>query len=535
VRPVGSAVMAAPGDGRPGAGAVTTREVPGGQVAAIGLPPRPGRIDGRRPALAVVVVVFTVSRVAYALAGVRFLWQHAPFYLHFIDPDLLRHRLLQSLWYDHAQPPGLNLIWGMALKVSPAHPDRVLWPLFLGVGLATSLVLLRLLERVGLASRWAVVVTALWTVSPTAVTMETYLLYTPLEVLGVLAVALFVARWSEQARTADAVGALAVASALALTRATFHLVWIVGLVALLAQVRRDRWRVPAVVALLPLVVVGGWYVKNLVLFDQFGTSSWLGPNLARVTVEQLSAKERVRLSQGPELSAYAPHPAFATFEEMHLPPPADLTGGRGVPLLQRRNREGTPFPNQRYLGYLAVDRARLRDAAWVIGHRPGVYARGIRRASSLTFGDPVDFFGYGPNVDHIEPLVAAERRILGGWTAQPPPASPALGRWGDLGRHEWVVLAAYLVALAAVPLLLVRRRVWRRPAAGDGLVLATWGTVTYLTVLTVAADFGENNRFRSVTDPAVLVLLAWLMVAWRTGARPQSSAVKNSNAAPSAQ
>lgn len=490
-RPVGSAPMAAP---------VTRRPSP----------------PAEQWAGWAVVGVFAVSRVAYYLAGVRFIWQHAPFYLHFIDPDLLRHRLLQSLWYDHAQPPGLNLVWGLALKVSGAHPDRVLWPLFLAVGLATSLILLRLLVRVGLSWRWAVVVTALWTMSPTAILLETYLLYTPLEVLGVLAVALLVARWVESARPVDAVGALAVASTLALTRATFHLVWIVGLVLLLGLVRRDRWRIPATAALLPIVLVGGWYLKNLILFDQFGTSSWLGPNLSRVTVEQLPVAERDDLADGRSLSPYAAHPAFATFAEMDLArPPAGPSVGRGVPLLDRRFRRGTPFPNQRNRGYLTVDRARMQDAVWVILHRPGAYVRGVGRASSLTFGDPADFFGYGPNLERIRPLVTAERWALGGWAAQPPPASPALGRWSDLGRHQWVALAAYLLALGAVPVVLVRRRCWLQPTPAEALVVATWATVTYLTALTMIADFGENNRFRSVTDPAVLVLLAWLVVTGR--------------------
>jgi hypothetical protein len=480
----------------------------------------------RGPTLA-VVGIFVVSRAVYAAMGVRFLWRHAPAYLHFVDPDALKHHLLQSLWYDHAQPPGLNLVWGLALKASPEAPDRFLWPIFLAMGLATSLALLHLLKRVGLPPVAAVVVTGLWTVSPTAILLETYLLYTPFEVLGVLLVALLVARWVERSRPIDLVALGLLVAALGLTRATFHLVWLLGVFALAALLRRDRWRTAAVWSLLPLLLVGGWYAKNQAEFGFFGPSSWMGNNLSRITVEQMPESERGRLATGTpgELSYVANTPAFATFDEMELDVaqnPAH-SGPHGVQILDEVHRAKPldHFPNQRYRGYLKVSRMRLHDAGWVIDHRPGAYARGIQRAASVTFGSPDDFFGYGPNADHIRGLISAERWAGGGWSTQPPPADPSMGRWRAYGQHEWLVLAAYLLVLFAVPVRWLRRRSWSAPDGALAVVAVTWATVAYLTVLTMALDFGENNRFRSVTDPAVLVLLAWLLTSRRRAHAPE--------------
>jgi hypothetical protein len=36
--------------------------------------------------------------------------------MQFIEPDLLEHRLLESLWYYHGNPPLLNLPAGIGLK-----------------------------------------------------------------------------------------------------------------------------------------------------------------------------------------------------------------------------------------------------------------------------------------------------------------------------------------------------------------------------------------------------------------------------------
>lgn len=502
-----------------------------------------------RVASAAVVVVFVVSRAAYALAGVRFLYGHAPVYLHFLDPMALRTRLAESLWYDHAQPPGLNLVWGLALKISTGAPDRVLWPLFLAVGLGTSVTLLRLLKRVGLGPRWAVAVVAAWTVSPTAVLLETYVLYTPFEVLGVLLVALLVARWAERGRALDVALVAGVVATLGLTRATFHLVWIVAVFALVVLVRRDRWRPALAWSALPLLLVGGWYLKNALIFDQFGPSSWMGNNLSRITVEQVDDAEReelmhqARLGRG-GLGPYALDDAFATFEEMGQRPAGAMEPGRGVMVLDRYTRVGNRFPNLRQRDYLDVSRSRLDDATWVVRHRPKAYLRGVVRSASVTFGSPADFFGYGPDVDHIRPLVTVERWLGGGWAKLPPPGDDDLGRWSAYGRHEWLVLAAYLVALVVVPVRLLRRRPWRPttakhridadsvPTTSEGpesaarrrselaLVAVTWATVAYLTLVTMTLDFGENNRFRSVTDPAVLVLIAWLLASgWQPGGR----------------
>lgn len=463
----------------------------------------------------VVVGAYVVSRLVYAGFGVRFLYRHAPAYHHFIDVPALEHHLFQSLWYDHAQPPGLNLLWGVALRLSPAHPDRVLWPVFLAAGLGIAIGLYAVGRRLGLGERAAAVVAVAWTVSPGAVLLETYLFYTPFEILGLLAVAVALARWHRGGTAGAAVAAVTVASALALTRASFHLVWVAGLVALFVVVRRDRWRVAAAAAVIPLILVGGWYTKNLVLFDQFGATSWTGANLNRITTEQLPEAERRRLAADGSLSPYAPYPAFSTFSDMGLPPTHRHDPAVHAPVLDDYVRHGAPpFGNVHQRDYLDVNQARMDDARWTLRHRPGAYARGVNRAASLTFWSSSDYFGYGPNVDRISAAVTVERFLGGGTGGAAVPGDPHLGDW-SWRNHEWLILGAYLVVLVGVPARLARRRAWRAPTTDAVVAAYLWGTVTYLTVLGTLIEFGENNRFRSVTDPAVLLLAAWLVTARR--------------------
>ena len=71
-------------------------------------------------AVVAVALVFGASRVAAYLAGVRFDATPLTWYWQFIDPVLLRERLLESLYCLHIQPPLFNLLLGINLKLFPS-------------------------------------------------------------------------------------------------------------------------------------------------------------------------------------------------------------------------------------------------------------------------------------------------------------------------------------------------------------------------------------------------------------------------------
>src|SRR5216684_6256511 len=68
-----------------------------------------------------ILFAFALSRVLYYAAGVRFDARPIDHFFQFLDPELLKHRLLESLLYLHVQPPGFNLYVALILKLFPAH------------------------------------------------------------------------------------------------------------------------------------------------------------------------------------------------------------------------------------------------------------------------------------------------------------------------------------------------------------------------------------------------------------------------------
>ena len=84
---------------------------------------KPGESSIRRTLLrspyTFLLALFAISRTAYYLLGVRFDARGLTVLFQLLDPELLRHNLLQSLFYLHMQPPGYNLFVGVILKLFP--------------------------------------------------------------------------------------------------------------------------------------------------------------------------------------------------------------------------------------------------------------------------------------------------------------------------------------------------------------------------------------------------------------------------------
>ncbi len=121
-----------------------------------------------------ILVSFSLSRWLYYLAGVRFDTAILANNYQFIDLDLLRTRLLESLWNFHMQPPLHNLVVGLAVKAFPQGYGTVLHVLYMVAGAASGILMYRVMTLLGVRSSIATVVTILFLTSPGCVLFENY-------------------------------------------------------------------------------------------------------------------------------------------------------------------------------------------------------------------------------------------------------------------------------------------------------------------------------------------------------------------------
>jgi hypothetical protein len=418
-----------------------------------------------------VAAAFTISRVAYFLAGVRFDTSPINYFAQLLDPPLLRDRLAESLFYLHAQPPLYNLLVGIALKLAPTDPAFVLAPVFLASSLYAALALYALVRGLRAPIAVAALTAAAAVATPLWVEFENWCFYPQLNVAWILGAAAWFAHSRGRPGPSLAIAAAHVGG-LCLTRSLFHPLYFVAVTALfvLGAGAGNRRRA-LVCCAAPAVLLFAVCAKNLVLFDFFGTSSWSSRNLSRAVVNVLGpervAAQRSHLSRAVDLDAFERGDRNISAFKLRK-------RRTGVPALDeiRKSKGSALRINFNHWSYPASAGYYLADAKRLILAYPGAYLGG-----TLVTNVP-RFFGRIDADDFVESNRARIERVS--------------KRFARFERSAWErVLVAGGLALSFAAL--VRRRT---PRAARLVLAFVWVTLAWVTVVGVFGEYGENHRFR---------------------------------------
>ena len=458
-----------------------------------------------------VLGAFAVSRVLVRVAGVRFDASSLPTAWQLVDPSLLRDHLIPSLWYSHSQPPLFNLFIGLVLDFSPLSDTRSFALLFLAMGVALSLTVLALCRSLG-ASRWvAIGATIVITCSPATLLYENWLFYTYPITLLVTGLVLAVARWAATGRSWWFVAVCVLAAATVLTQSIFHPVWYLVVIALAVLARRPRrLRLSAPAVLVPLLLIAGLVVKNQVLFDTPGLTSWAGFNLQRMTTEQLTPEQRDALVASGVLSpqaglmAFLPYDAYAPV----VPPCQPAHPDVGV-LAEATKPSGAPNFNDEC--YLPLYRQAQTDGLAAARHAPhdvlkaqiASWQFSLRPASRYSFlnANRWQMTTYNDVFDRVVMLDVNAPTVVSS-----PPNVRAL--YTSPMELSLTVLAAFLLVIGlgvGDTIGWVRRR---SATARQATQVTIAVTVVWVFVVGNALEIGENARIRWMVEPMMLAVLA---------------------------
>jgi hypothetical protein len=437
-----------------------------------------------------VTAAFTVSRgVAYG-AGVRFDAGTLEDYWQYIDPDLLKTRLLESLFYLHGQPPLFNLLLGVVLKLAPDHFGAAMHAVYLLLGLILSLAMYLVLVRVGLGRWTSAVVAALLSATPAFLLYENWLFYEyPVAALLVLS-ALALSEFLRRGTFLSASAFFFLLASVIYVRSIFQIAWLLLAVALLLAVRPGLRRTVLSASALPTLVVLLLIVKNLVVFGVPTTSSWFGMNVAQVVYYAIPAADRRPYVERGELSRVSLiDPFSAPADYLPFVPSPQATG---VPVLDRFVKsEGSRNMNNKIM--IDVSRDYFRDSLYLVRVRPRAYARAIVDGGKLylrptTVG--------GENRSRIKVYDDLFNRVV-------------LLQTRYLVDFGWTILAAHVFALI-YGLRLTYRLLRRRLVASVASVTLAyvWLTLAYTTLIVTFAQVVENDRIRFFLDPLVVILVA---------------------------
>jgi len=471
-------------------------------ASGFGPPPRLRRLV----AMAMVCLAFVVSRlIAYKL-GVRFL-SYDPGYWQFLGRVMLTTHLAQSLYYLHMQPPLMNLTLGLWMKIPLPPPGAPLWIgnwwvylreetpaiLFklmgLGIGLAIFLVMLDL----GIPVVFATATTIVYVMSPEQVLYENWLYNTfPCEFLMTFA-AMCLMRFLRHKRTGWGVGFLVSLALMVWLNSQFQLIWYVAIVAALFLFEPQRFAPLHKAALAIGTITALLYIKNLVLFGAFTTSTWFGMNLSAVTVPALDPAERVQLVESGTLSRFALIGPWSSLKDYGQ---AGMLPHTGVPVLDQPWKEigGDNYNN---LAYIAISRDYGRNARWVMLHRPAAYLRSVWWTYRYYLQGASRMVLFRQNSDRLESWIGLYGRAL------------LTIRLGEFEISPIFALGFPLLWGISAGWLYTRWRSQRTLDSEALLVLMMLVSIVYVTAVTVLFTNNDQNRMRVPIDTYYLTLFTF--------------------------
>jgi hypothetical protein len=495
---------------------------------------RPRGLDAR-PGIPLVVLTcaFGISRVAAAIAGVRYddsvlkgtpltdMWQ-------LLDVQLLRHHLATSVWHLNSQPPLFNLYAGFLLKLPGGSRSTVEVACSLALGLAIVLFAYLLLVELRVPRVAALVVTLVGVVaSPAYLLYENWLNYSYPTAALLTFGAWCLVRFLRTRQARYGVGFFGAFAAVVLLDSTYQFEWLLVAAVPVVVVLHRRWRTVVTVAAVPVLVVAGWYVKDYVQVGSTTTSTWLGMNLARSILYRAPAGQIAELQRQGRLDAIASVPPFAGPEVyspkyvVAVPSPVAAVGA-----LHKVNGS-TNFNNPLYA---AVSSKYLADdLVWIRAH-PHEYADDVFNSLGVWFVGTDQNFTDSVNWPSVRAYTRAYDQVVE-WQPVQDPAPGFVVFARGWHRPAWLsgqAMAVYALALVGAPVLAWRRR--RDDPALAGTLAVLWWTTAYALATTSLLEIGENERFRSELGPvptvlAVVVVTAVVRAVWSRWERRRQGAV----------
>ena len=461
----------------------------------------------RQKMFGVLAGLFGLIHALYWGAGIRFDMTPLPYYWQYLDVELLTHKLCESLWYLHAQPPLFNLFLGLVLKLAPEHHELLFHATSLLGGFGGYLCLYALQRRFGISRSAAVAFSTLFIASPSFVLYEHWLFYTfPLTCLLLLA-HVCLAEWRRRGQDRYLWLFSALLFILGATRSLFHLIYYIGATIILlgyAERRAAVIRIMAAAFLLLFLL----YVKNYVVFGTFSTSTWMGMNLYAVTTDNLPDNLREALIKNGRLSELANVKRFQPLDAYPLAY-RELRDSRAIEVLNRPMKS-TNAPNFHHIAYIPIAERYQRDALYVMRHFPQYALLGLAKSWFVYFKASSDYSGLSPNLEHIPRWNAAVEKYVYGKLLIDPSAVMTPSLRTDTSYHHYL----YLTLALGLPLLLVYA-VWRlvfgnaRFSIEQRLLFAfLCFNILYVACIGNLLEMGENNRFRFMSDPLYLVIFA---------------------------
>jgi hypothetical protein len=454
-----------------------------------------------------------MTRVIFYLTGIRFEDISLYHYWQFLDVELLKNRLLESLFYLHSQPPLFNLFLGVVLKLFPQNTHIAFIVVYLALGLTLSVSVFILLLDFGVPRKTGLIVTLLFVIYPSAILYENWLFYTYPATTFLTLSAIFLIRFIKTRKTTYGVLFFTLLSFLVLIRASFHFLWFALYIALPFIYIKDLRKKILLTSLIPLIAVLFIYGKNYFIFGEFNTSSWLGMNLSRMTTDTLAPRGKIRLFENKAISKISTFSPWSPLEKYK--PFIKNPGKTGIPALDDEYKS-KGAPNLNNIAYIDISRQYMKDSISIIANYPKIYLGGLKRSYSLYFFRPSSeyfVFNQKENRKQIRAFEDLYYIILLGKVPESKINKLPPNMYVRFIFGNGLFLLLWIPTIAVYCLYLLYKGLLRRfsDPAFELTIIFMFTTIFYLTLVGNLFEHGENNRFRFVIEPFMIIITVLLI------------------------
>lgn len=415
-----------------------------------------------------------------------------------LDVQLLKTKLIESLWYLHSQPPLFNLFAGIILQVFPHNYAIALEYTFKLFGLLQSLLLYLSLYRLSNKKSVAFVVATSFALLPSFLLYENWFFYTFIAMCGLSCSVFLLIQFLKTNRVIWAIAFFSCLAILCLTISMFHLVWLILIIILCLKLLKGYRTKIIVGSLFPLLLVTGWYTKNLILFDHFTSSTWTGMNISRImlpisgepppAVTNDTLCKLIETGSFKCLSKYQPllphntnYPAIAAVQQTY------------------KSSGGCNYNNIQYI-YLSEKFQQASVA--VFRYDPRIYFRNAITSNILYFAPASNYF-----------YLATNRQKLG-WYDRLFNFDLTPVYKSYIGIDNFILILLYICVFFSVSLIL--RRNYKENKLNtvswkwqDVTVIFAAFNILFFLVIGNFFELGESNRFRFQVTPLLLVMTVY--------------------------
>lgn len=455
-----------------------------------------------------LLIIFIFSRIVVFAAGVRFddyaitygAWQ-------LINPELLKTKLFESLFYLHSQPPLFNLYTGFILKFFPQYYAVAFHTVHLVLGILIVFTLFIILKKLNVRTWITMTITVLYMISPATILYENWLSYTYFIIALLSFAALSLLYFVETKQIKHGAIFFSILACLILTRSMYHIIWFFAVTLLLSLLHFIPLKNLLKAACIPLLLVLALFVKNYILFGTFSSSSWFGMSLSEIVLAKLPDEKKNKLIESGQITAISRKPAFWSIDTY-----------KGFV------HEQNPFPNIRVLTdtanmthanlhnyhFIEVSEAYKRDVIETVKSYPLDYIKNVIISFGYYFHAASNHWDLRFNRPHVFWYNKLYNHLILGAIINPdelelePPFQP-----------KYLLTTSFMVVIFFVFGTIITSRFvlknWKSESTRVTRTILLFSALTIVYVMMIGNFFeqGENMRFRFETITLCLIILGF--------------------------